>query len=1727
MCEVTEKVDEPGMATGKVVKVKPVHEIPTSQDIEELKDFFVETVRKGLQGSEEESKIAPRESPFYSLQEQAGISDMFSSAYASVEQMTAFSSEVHSMMEKVRNIMEVASDTDFQDRLLLRLERTVVFSFGLVYSDNVSTMMIHTYMYLSAYWSKSMVDQIWKKIAVWRGQFQEDLHEQGCFDGKLSDNWATIMKGSFGKHIGKILTLLLSFGIMPEGASSWVSDNVFKAFEVKHPRFMKEDMFEYILSIIDWITNTVWPAWHAGDASMLLMAEDASSLDLSFAKCVRHQRQWDLGMTDDLKDDDITDDVQIVEEIDRCMIAHANRLKMCSSVERNPLQQRVLALQKLSDGIRASWKKSKLRMKPFAVLLSGRSSVGKSTVAGIIAHVVSIINSFPKGDKYQVTLNGMDKYQSEYFSHHLIVIIDDLCNTRAEREEGNPLFKLIQFINNMHCAALKADVDSKGNIDIRCKLVIVTTNKKDLNAAYFSISPASIMRRFDLVIDVSVKKDCQGPNGSIDTRFRNDSMPDCWDFTVSTVKVVDEEGHDNGKYQLVPVPEAQSIVGLVSLLEKMTPQHFAIQADVVESTKDMHLKEHCHTHPLFTTPCAVCNSLANQAGFLKSFVYGHDQDDEEGDLFEDACGSIELDNVSLNSSNYPVLSLRTRLERMECYPDLLQMSESMSLAAKSAKKRAQDQLKRDDMLYKCTLVFVMVAGAGFCMKKMRDHLGEQGNHIERINMLSATPKQLVEVDDAYKKAFRLPVEFPKASVSSTPLQFRDKVDTNLYTAFVTEVDRISLTKSTKTRWCVTTPMGNASWMFPKHMFEEGKLYEVACHITDPKETVGTKHIIEMIDGDGVARSAQRDLAIVRLLRGGSCWNLSKYCYQGPLERVISIGDTVHLYHRHKDKLSDVNQSPTETPITAIVRDIGVFTSNGNQYEGFKYTLSVDSFNGLCGALVVSTGKNPTILGFHVAGGNNYYNLRVGAACQYIESDFAPRDKDDIRVSDETFNPTNKLGREYNLSGDVNARSGIHWLEKDKVHSLEILGQHDVPTSHFKSDVRESIIADELTNQLGIVPKHCAPKARYKNMALQKFLSNASQVLPPKDPRILEWAKRDLILKIDEFLDKCPAFVDRIKPMSYKDALNGVEGIKGFDPINLNTSVGWPLNCPKYKLLIEEAIDSKLKGGSARLLTLDDTIGDQQLWSMEIIFDPEKCDVEGGVENLLDELKSDERANVIFRANLKDEALPIEKAENGKIRVFCGATVDLVLVCRMLLLPLFNSMTYFPEIFESAVGVNAQGRDWEQIHKIVTKFGEERVFAGDYGKFDQRQRPEDTTIAWDIIKHICSRCGYDEEHLAMLDGLATVVIFPQLEFNGTLLKMFGINPSGQPGTVVLNGFVNMIYMRYAYYKLHFNDKKIDLHPDKKVIPLFHMVVALITYGDDNVANVSEQEKLFNHTSVSEILSGIGLEYTMADKNSESVPFLHISQVSFLKRMFVVHPVLNEIVAPLEIDSINKSLMMSRKPSKNAVETEAQIMAMNMRSALIYAWFHSPALYWEYANAFKEMLHITDSSGNPIGLYYDFIQEEEIVRMWSKTRTAYPDANDLIEQSGQIDRFDLHKDMFKEWCNRDRQRRQRRRVCTQIREIATCDGSVIVAWYVYSKITRGLECSCTTKSYQIYRKLALKQSVDLPVELYKKVLDFLDDNWVIELDQDWEHVSIVPYTESMQYCYEYHSTGGYSI
>jgi hypothetical protein len=300
-----------------------------------------------------------------------------------------------------------------------------------------------------------------------------------------------------------------------------------------------------------------------------------------------------------------------------------------------------------------------------------------------------------------------------------------------------------------------------------------------------------------------------------------------------------------------------------------------------------------------------------------------------------------------------------------------------------------------------------------------------------------------------------------------------------------------------------------------------------------------------------------------------------------------------------------------------------------------------------------------------------------------------------------------------------------------------------------------------------------------------------------------------------------------------------------------------------------------------------------------------------------------RAYPVFMGHLKDEPVTFAKREASKTRLFAGGPVHWSLVVRKTLLSFVKLVQDNKLVFEAGPGTVCQSIEWQQLREYLTQFGPDRIIAGDYSKFDKHMIADFIMAAYWIIAELHSLAGHDDRNYRMIMGIATDVAYPVMNIRGELVMFYGTNPSGHPLTVIINSIVNGLYMRYAYASLGYD------------VTTFKKEVALMTYGDDNAMGVSLNVPRFNHTAIQAELDKIGVVYTMADKESESVPYIHIDKIAFLKRQWRYDEDIGAYVCPLDEDSIRKSLMCW-VPS-GTICPEEQMVAVIQSAVREYFWY----------------------------------------------------------------------------------------------------------------------------------------------------------------------------------------------
>jgi len=654
-----------------------------------------------------------------------------------------------------------------------------------------------------------------------------------------------------------------------------------------------------------------------------------------------------------------------------------------------------------------------------------------------------------------------------------------------------------------------------------------------------------------------------------------------------------------------------------------------------------------------------------------------------------------------------------------------------------------------------------------------------------------------------------------------------------------------------------------------------------------------------------------DLTLVWVPNGGDWKDLTDYLP----ERAFPPVPARMVY---KDSKGQQLKVSGDTPQTML--NTGRVHTKACSFDGANYKLPFNTFRGLCMAPLVTETKGPLLGGFHLGGRDGAPEGCCGLFTRTQFDDAFKKLKElpsVVLAKSEGYIPKEIYGIQYYECADVHPKSAINWLPVGAY--CKYYGQC-IGRATYQSDVEPTVISDKVEEVTGVKQKWGPPKFN-KNWPFQASLQHSTCTSSGVEGSLLIRSGKSLLRAIITTLDRMPGLKASIRPLTEMETVCGRDGFKIMGKMPPNTSVGYPLSGPKANFLTPLDPDDHPTHQSPAEL-------DSMFWKHA--YEMEELYLKG------------ERAYPIFKACLKDEPTKLTK---DKVRVFQGAPVAFQLLIRKYYLPIARAMSMVPLVSECAVGINAQGPEWDQLAKHVKRYGSDRILAGDYSKYDLRMPAQVMFAAFRVMIDIAEHCGYSERDICIMEGIATDICYPLMAYNGDLIQHFGSNPSGQNLTVYINSIVNSLLFRCAYY---------EICKDRKDLPDFKDACSLITYGDDAKSSVKSIFPEFNHISVAKFLSDRDMKFTMPDKESEPTEYMKDEDADLLKRKNIFSQDTGLIMGALDENSIFKSLHCVL--ASKAITREHQ--AMQIIDGALREWFAYGRDHYEMRRA--QMLEIAVES-----------------------------------------------------------------------------------------------------------------------------------------------------------------------
>jgi len=1159
--------------------------------------------------------------------------------------------------------------------------------------------------------------------------------------------------------------------------------------------------------------------------------------------------------------------------------------------ERAYYASRLKDLRSLSVA-RVLMSKDYIRVAPYAVLLFGKSSVGKSAVANALMRWLLKVNNFDFSPRSVITLNEFDKFQSEYRAFHAGVIFDDLCNGKVDTTEGNPLMKIIQFINNATMSALNPNVELKGNVPIQPKVVFGTTNVKDLKASAYTNEPLSIARRFNVTVTVEVLPQyCKNGTEMLDPskieQADDDRFPHFGMYTCE--RAIPRPGSIDDKavaYQIIEHNgkklERVSIDTMMEFLIEDSRAHFEQQSRFVENQRKME------------------NIDLNEDGMPVEF---------DSQMFS---GFAEITDFIVEKEEIIMSWLEERLEallytkfgqvfltywfRTSLISSLMYVGYFLLAGLFVAFGFEYFGTRTLFLYFVFCVVSLSLSIFWFCFKRWQliirlttlprpSKFINDLSYMRKMQLLSAFGGMttLSIIVNIIRKIREVPT-----SQGSTPTFVKsEKPDLAPWwgsenrrereAKYVVPVDVPQSTK-TMTNCQLTVSMRKRQWLL--HIGEEGEslfcnavtvkssILIIPNHVVPKtsikarltKEGAHPKHVY--IFPESCYRIPDTDYALWYLPEMGTQKDITSY-FSDEIDRGKKALAT--MIYNDSGKVKDF-------PEMLITRSYNR-TSKGGSFESWTYSFPGRTFNGLCMATMIAENNKGVsfIPGFHLAGKDSFGCAGALSRQQLIDGIVALNKRPTVLASHSAMPyPAEVAGIQIPLTAPHD-KCVSNELPTDA--KCKIFGAHPFPRGSPSSKVVTSMISTAVSKIMKLPKMHDKPmdmsSRRHKEVDIVDKVDTAYRF------------QGDSLDKA--VIDFQSTIIEGMKPDMYAalgilplDAnLAGIDGVQGVNAMAFTTSAGFPFRGSKEQFV--ELSDRFVEGISCPRDV--DPIIIEEMTRME------------------DALARGECINTVYKGALKDEGTKVGKA---KVRVFAGCNMPFTLLVRKYFLSVSSLMQTNKKLFESAVAINPMSPEWTDLMKHIYRFGDDRVIAGDYKSFDRRMSPRFMLAAFKILINVCEKSGqYDSRDLMVMQGVATEITNPTYDYFGTLIQFFGSNPSGHPLTVVINSLVNSLYMRYCYFEIAKTERWWK-------VPRFNEVVSLMTYGDDNIMSVKKGYDAYNHTRVAEVLDAAGITYTMADKEAESVPFIKGEEAGFLKRDAIWDPELELFRACLDESSISKSL-----------------------------------------------------------------------------------------------------------------------------------------------------------------------------------------------------------------------------
>lgn len=449
------------------------------------------------------------------------------------------------------------------------------------------------------------------------------------------------------------------------------------------------------------------------------------------------------------------------------------------------------------------------------------------------------------------------------------------------------------------------------------------------------------------------------------------------------------------------------------------------------------------------------------------------------------------------------------------------------------------------------------------------------------------------------------------------------------------------------------------------------------------------------------------------------------------------------------------------------------------------------------------------------------------------------------------------------------------------------------------------------------------------------------------------------------------------PLTYEEAVVGIPGVDYVESINKMSSPGYPYVLGKAP--------GKGKTGYFGKYDFDLT-------------NPNAIKVKEDVDKIEKQYLNNERPLIVWIDTLKDQRIPIEKADAGKTRVFSAGPMHYTILFRKHVLPFIAHLNANRIDNMFGPGVNPVSVEWHKLALMLKSKGP-KCIAGDYKQWDGWAPTRgyesfyDAALSWyelhwdDIVREernvvqgvALSFDEYSQFFRNMVQDVISHVHLCNKKIDDEMYMLFYLVtnglPSGCPSTANTNSACNLWAIAYCYFEMFAGT-------EFATVDKFFEYVYAIFYGDDIAMNIGDTIiEWFNQLTLTDAMKrNFNLTFTDEAKTGDIVAYRSLTEITFLKRSFTFNPDIQLYTAPLPEDLLLDILNWVRVGGENPYV----ITIDNLKGVLGEMSLHGREMYNKYRPRFMKTLYRLAKHMNVVpcfDTYYGYINKVRAGRLTS--------------------------------------------------------------------------------------------------------------------------------------------------